>query len=158
MSGIDLRTLRDRFADLAVEVAESPESGSGELRLRVDADHAATLLERLYSEEGVALRRLVDLTAIDRGAGADPRFEVVYRLDSPAFSAAVRVHAVLASAAAPSLASVTSIWPAARWLEREVYDLFGIEFVGHPALRRLLLPSDFEGAPLRRDAVQGAFE
>jgi NADH-quinone oxidoreductase subunit C len=123
-----------------------------ELRIEVGAETAFALLTHVRNQSNLALRRLVDLTAIDREA--DPRrFEVVYRLHSPSLNERVRVHVGI-GVESPSLDSVVSLWPSANWLEREVFDLFGIEFLGHPDLRRILLDSDFEGAPLRKDYLR----
>jgi NADH-quinone oxidoreductase subunit C len=80
----------------------------------------------------------------------EPRFEIVYLLTGYAPPMRVRVKARVAREA-PSIASATALWPAANWLEREVYDLFGIRFEGHPGLARILLPDDWEGHPLRKD-------
>jgi len=90
--------------------------------------------------------RLGMVTAVDR----DEWFVVVYRLQSRALSAAVFMKAKVPRHD-PVVASVCEVWPAANWQEREVYDLFGIEFEGHPDMRRIFLPDTFEGHPLRRD-------
>ncbi len=152
MSGLDPYSLRSRHRDLGIEVAE--QSGP-EMRVTVSVTHAWTLLSRLRDEEEFAMKRLVDLTAIDRGDEAQ-RFEVVYRLHSIEREASIRVHVQIDREGAepgsvPTVDSVTSLWPVANWLEREVFDLFGIHFKGHPDLRRLLLDEGFEGSPLRKD-------
>ncbi|MFQ5739589.1 MAG: NADH-quinone oxidoreductase subunit C [Acidobacteriota bacterium] len=91
---------------------------------------------------------LVDLTALDY-LGDEKRFCLVYHLYAYPSGPLIRVKARLAAdEVAPS---VTSIWKVADWLEREVYDLFGIEFSGHPNLKRILLPDDWHGHPLRKD-------
>lgn len=157
MGIIDPEALRSQYMDLEIQV-ESAEDG--ELRIEVDSSHALKLLRRLREDETMGLVRLVDLTAIDRGA--EPRrFEVIYRLDTFDRGNPVRVHAGIDGSPAagegdqpscePILDSVVTIWPVAGWLEREVFDLFGIRFRGHPELRRLLLDEHFDGAPLRKD-------
>ena len=96
---------------------------------------------------------LVDLTAVDF-LGRDPRFEVVYHLRSMQSGSRLRVKAQLACVEEgpnPTIASVVSIWPAANWPEREVWDMFGIKFAGHPDLRRVLMYEEFVGHPLRKD-------
>ena len=91
---------------------------------------------------------LVDVTALDY-LGDEERFVLVYQLYSYQTSRLIRVKTRLPqNQTAPS---VTSIWRTANWLEREVYDMFGIEFSGHPELRRILLPDDWRGYPLRKD-------
>ena len=92
---------------------------------------------------------LTDLTAADRFP-AEPRFEVIYLLTGYAPPARLRIK-VLLGGEAPVITSATSLWPGADWLEREVYDLFGIRFEGHPNLTRILMPIDWEGHPLRKD-------
>src|SRR5437868_1423602 len=82
---------------------------------------------------------LADLTAIDGGEGASPRFTVVYHLYSTARFEYFRLAANCPDDAAPSVPSATGIWPAADWHEREAYDMFGITFSGHPNLRRILM-------------------
>ena len=80
----------------------------------------------------------------------EPRFELNYHLLSIPRRARVRLRTSV-SIQHPVIDSLVPLWPAANWLEREIFDLFGIRFEGHPDLRRILLPDDFEGAPLRRD-------
>jgi len=152
MSGLTTTALRERYADLGVEVRE-PATESGEVRIAVEAASARVLLERLRDDEECAVRRLVDLTVIDRGP-EEQQLEVVYRLHSSEFHTSLRVHAELEPGDdAATIDSVTSLFPVANWLEREAFDLFGIVFSGHPDLRRLLLEPEFDGNPLRRTAA-----
>jgi NADH-quinone oxidoreductase subunit C len=92
---------------------------------------------------------LVDLTATDFWP-REPRFEVVYHLVSIEHRSRVRLKVRLDGGDA-RIGTVSDIWPAANWLEREVWDLFGVAFEGHPDPRRLLMPEDWEGHPLRKD-------
>jgi NADH-quinone oxidoreductase subunit C len=93
--------------------------------------------------------RLSTVTAVDRYP-AEPRFEVVYHLHSVERNLRVRLKCRVPGAD-PAIESVTSVWRGANWYEREVFDLFGVRFAGHPDLRRIMLPDDWEGHPLRRD-------
>jgi NADH-quinone oxidoreductase subunit C len=93
--------------------------------------------------------RLSTVTAVDRYP-AEPRFEVVYHLHSIERNERVRLKARI-SGAEPVIESVTSVWRGANWYEREVFDLFGITFTSHPDLRRIMMPDDWEGHPLRKD-------
>jgi NADH-quinone oxidoreductase subunit C len=103
----------------------------------------------LRDQPELAFTFLAELTAIDFWP-REPRFELIYLLVSLSnrlrLRMKVRLHADDAR-----VATVSSIWPAANWLEREVWDLFGIVFEGHPDLRRLLMPEDWDGYPLRKD-------
>jgi NADH-quinone oxidoreductase subunit C len=92
---------------------------------------------------------LMDLTAVDYWK-RKPRFEVVYHFLSVANSLRVRLKVPVAEPE-PKVDSLSSLWPGANWYEREVYDMFGIQFTGHPDLRRILLYPEFEGHPLRKD-------
>jgi NADH-quinone oxidoreductase subunit C len=92
---------------------------------------------------------LLDLTCVDY-AGEDPRFEMVYHLFSLSRNRRLRIKTRLGEKD-PRISSLTALWKNADWLEREVYDLFGIQFEGHPDLRRLFMYDGFEGHPLRKD-------
>jgi NADH-quinone oxidoreductase subunit C len=92
---------------------------------------------------------LSDVTSVDRFP-VEPRFEVSYHLVSIPKRLKIRLRTKL-SGADPTVDSVVPVWPGAGWLEREIFDLMGIRFNGHPDLRRILLPADWEGHPLRRD-------
>jgi NADH-quinone oxidoreductase subunit C len=125
---------------------------------KFDRDEMTIYLERSTIREAASLLRsdpdcpfnyLSDITAVD-WYPSDPRFEVVYHLFSIAKKERVRLKVRL-SGDSPSIESVTSVWPGANYFEREVFDLFGIRFNGHPYLRRLLMPEDWEGSPLRKD-------
>jgi NADH-quinone oxidoreductase subunit C len=93
--------------------------------------------------------RLSAVTAVDWHP-ADPRFEVVYLLHSLERNARLRLKCWV-SEAEPEIDSVTEIWRGSNWYEREIFDLFGIRFRNHPDLRRILMPNDWEGHPLRKD-------
>lgn len=92
---------------------------------------------------------LSDITCVDRYP-SEPRFEVVYHLLSISRKDRVRLKVKL-NAADPNVESLISVWPGANPFEREVFDLFGIRFNGHPHLRRIMMPEDWEGHPLRKD-------
>jgi NADH-quinone oxidoreductase subunit C len=91
---------------------------------------------------------LTDLTAVDRARDPE-RFEIVYFLYSFAHNQRVRVKTRVSLDQEP--ASITTLFPAADWLEREVFDMFGIRFAGHPDLKRILLPEEWQGFPLRKN-------
>jgi NADH-quinone oxidoreductase subunit C len=80
----------------------------------------------------------------------EPRFQVTYHLLSHKLKERVRLHAMVGSMD-PSIDSITPVWPAANFYEREVWDLFGVRFNGHPGLRRIMMPQEWEGHPLRKD-------
>ena len=90
-----------------------------------------------------------DLTCVD-WFPSEPRFEVIYHLLSHQLKERVRLKVKLQGDDA-ALESITSVWPAANFFEREVFDLFGVRFLGHPNLRRIMMPEDWEGHPLRKD-------
>lgn len=136
--------LREGLPDLEFEVVEF----RGEVTLIVPAARAAEALRVLRDAPGWT-PVLTDLTAIDRFP-AEPRFEVVYLLTGYAPPVRLRVKARLPGEA-PVIAGTTGLWPGANWLEREVYDMFGIRFEGHPDLTRILMPDEWEGHPLRKD-------
>jgi NADH-quinone oxidoreductase subunit C len=103
----------------------------------------------LRDNPGCPFNYLCDLTAVD-WYPSEPRFEVVYHLLSIPTKERVRLKAKL-DGSSPAIESVTSVWPAANHYEREVFDLFGIRFTSHPNLKRIMMPDDWEGHPLRKD-------
>jgi NADH-quinone oxidoreductase subunit C len=118
----------------------------GELTLTISAEEiraAASVMQ------DVGYNFFEDMTAVDWWPSS-PRFQLSYHLLSHAFKEYIRLR-VLVDGASPSVASITSVWPSANYYEREVFDLFGIRFEGHPNLRRILMPDDWEGHPLRKD-------
>lgn len=136
----------------------------GETTLVVERESILAILAHLRDNPALRFDRLSDLTAIDyldspglAGVLNAVRFAVVYHLMSRGSMAQLRVRA-LVPADDPSITSATALFPAANWPEREVYDLFGITFEGHPDLKRILLPDDWDGHPLRKDYPIGAEE
>jgi NADH-quinone oxidoreductase subunit C len=121
----------------------------GDATALVDPERVDQVLLRLRDDPALAFEMLTDLTCVDH-LGEEPRFEMVYHLYSVSKNHRVRVKARV-SEASPELPSAIAIWPSADWMEREVWDLYGIRFRGHPDLRRILLYDGFEGHPLRKD-------
>jgi NADH-quinone oxidoreductase subunit C len=121
----------------------------GQLSLIVDRPRIVEICEALKTDETTPFNYLSDVTCVHFPDHTEAPFEVVYNLYS--ISENERVRLKLTTTPERGVDSVTSVWPAANWMEREVYDLFGIVFHNHPDLRRLLLPPDWEGHPLRKD-------
>jgi NADH-quinone oxidoreductase subunit C len=121
----------------------------GQAVVVVARDHLAAALRFLRDDAQTACDLLADLTAVDY-LGRTPRFEVVYQLKSVRQGHRLRVKVPVdeADAAVPT---ATPVWRSAAWAEREVWDMFGIRFPGHPDLRRILMYPEFEGHPLRKD-------
>ena len=115
----------------------------------VSRDHVPAVARALRDRPEFAFTLLAELTAVDYWP-KEPRYEVVYVVVSIANRLRLRVKVRL-PADDPHVATVCDVWPAANWLEREVWDLFGIAFDGHPDPRRLLMPEDWQGYPLRKD-------
>jgi NADH-quinone oxidoreductase subunit C len=90
-----------------------------------------------------------DMTAVD-WFPSSPRFQLSYHILSHTYKEYIRLRVML-EGDSPSVASITPVWPSANFYEREVFDLFGIRFEGHPNLRRILMPDDWQGHPLRKD-------
>ncbi|HIC89011.1 MAG TPA: NADH dehydrogenase (quinone) subunit D [Anaerolineae bacterium] len=144
--------LRDRFPDAVQEATEY----RGDVVITVRADKLLPVARFLHDESDLAYDLLVDMTAVDRSElGRSPRFMTVYQLHSTRHNQRVRLHVPCPGGNTPHVPSVTGIWPAANWHEREAYDLMGVRFEGHPDLRRILLPDDWEGHPLRKDYPLG---
>jgi NADH-quinone oxidoreductase subunit C len=112
----------------------------------VSPDAAVGLLEYLRDQEEFDF--LVDLTAVDYPK-SEERFEIVYTVYSFSRNERLRVKTRVSDGEKPLTS--TSVYPGANWLEREVFDMFGIDFAGHPDMRRILLPDDWRGHPLRKD-------
>jgi NADH-quinone oxidoreductase subunit C len=121
----------------------------GETTVVVPANRLVGVCEFLADEPSLRFRFLEDLTTVDRFP-LEPRFELNYQLLSIEKTLTLRLRVKLAGAE-PSVQTVTGVWPTANWHERETFDLFGIRFQGHPDLRRILMPEDWEGHPLRKD-------
>jgi NADH-quinone oxidoreductase subunit C len=128
---------------------ESVKFDRDEMTIYVERSSLREACVQLRDDQGCPFNWLCDVTCVD-WYPQEPRFEVVYHLLSIPRRERVRLKVRLESAS-PALDSVTSVWPAANYFEREVYDLFGVRFTGHPYLRRLLMPEDWEGHPLRKD-------
>jgi len=116
---------------------------------RVDRAVVKDALAALRDHSDTRFDMLTDLTAADY-VGRVPRFEVVYQLYSLERNHRLRVKAAVPEED-PVVPSVSSVWNAALWAEREAWDMFGIRFAGHPDLRRILMYPEFEGHPLRKD-------
>ena len=148
-----VEALREAFPDAVVR--DLVQSGDQQV-VYIDPARNTEVLAWLRADPAERFNLLVDVTAVDYGDGRP--LEVVYQLWSIPHRKALRVKCELPLSRL-SITSVTGLWQAANWLEREVYDLFGIEFTGHPDLRRILMPENYaEGHPLRKDfPLRGRF-
>jgi NADH-quinone oxidoreductase subunit C len=137
--------LKQKFGEAIGEAQEF----IGQLSVRVAREQIAEVCEFLRDDKETQFDYLSDVTCVHYPEQVEAPFEMVYNLFSISKNERVRLKVRTDDSA--GVESVTSVWPAANWLEREVFDLFGIPFAGHPDLRRLLLPIDWEGHPLRKD-------
>jgi NADH-quinone oxidoreductase subunit C len=138
-----VKKLKGQFGDAIGNATEF----IGQLSINVASEQIVAICNFLKSDSETPFNYLSDLTCVHYPDKKDAPLEVVYNLYSISGNERVRLKVDIAD----SVESVTSVWPAANWLEREVFDLFGVQFRNHPDLRRLLLPPDWEGYPLRKD-------
>jgi NADH-quinone oxidoreductase subunit C len=137
--------LKEWNASAVAEVLEF----RGEITVVVPKEQIFAVAQYLATEPALRFSLLSDITTVDNFP-LEPRFEVLYHLVSIDRRDRIRLKVRLAGKD-PSIASVTPVWPTANWHERESFDLFGIQFPGHPDLKRILMPDDWEGFPLRKD-------
>lgn len=128
----------------------------GETTLIVAPESVVEIARFLRDTRGLVFNFLSDISAVDYypEATRPGRFGVSYHLYSHLYSRRIRIKVFLQEDD-PVLETVTGLWPAANWLEREIFDMMGITFEGHPDLRRVLMPQDWEGHPMRRDYPLG---
>jgi NADH-quinone oxidoreductase subunit C len=138
-----VQELQEKFATAVLEVKEF----RGETTVTIRKESVVEVCRHLRDSLGYNL--LTDLTAVDY-LGREPRFMVVYNLYSIPAKERLRIKAPV-SEGDGTIASLTVLWNSANWLEREVWDLMGIEFAGHPDPRRILMTDDWVGHPLRKD-------
>jgi NADH-quinone oxidoreductase subunit C len=152
----DLTVLRDHLTQLLGDKLVSVEQKLGELTVVVSATEALAAFTTLRDAQPLRFEQLIDLCGMDYseygdGAWEGKRFATVYHLLSVANNQRLRVRVFAEEDDFPVLASVTDIWSAANWFEREAFDLYGIVFTGHNDLRRILTDYGFVGNPFRKD-------
>ncbi len=138
-----IKSLKEKFGEAIGEATEF----LGQLSVHVSRERIAEVSMALRDDPETPFDYLSDLTCVHYPDNKETPFEVVYNLYSISKNERIR----LKVATAADVESVTGVWPSADWLEREVYDLFGVTFHNHPDLRRILLPLDWDGHPLRKD-------
>jgi NADH-quinone oxidoreductase subunit C len=143
-SGPQLEELLQRFPG----AISDPQIFRGQPSIVVAKESLLALCEFLKSSEGGAYTLLTDETAVDYPK-REKRFEVIYHLYS--FQRNDRLRLKVLVGEDERIPSVAAIWPTAKWLEREVFDMFGVRYEGHPNLKRILLPDEWSGHPLRKD-------
>jgi NADH-quinone oxidoreductase subunit C len=150
-----LREFVDKLKSKNTDWVSDMIEGHGEVTAVVPRDSIVDVCAYLRDQHEFDL--LADVCGADRGPEEDPRFEVNYHLFSTKHHNRLRLK-VLLSEDDPHVATVTTLWRTADWHERETFDMFGIVFDGHPDLRRILLPSDFDGHALRKDYPLRGYE
>jgi NADH-quinone oxidoreductase subunit C len=140
-----VKKLKAQFNGVVTEASEFV----GQVSVRIRPDSIVAVCEFLRDDAESRFNYLSDLTCVHYPMRADAPLEIVYNLYSISRNERVRLKVSLAEGA--PVDSVTGVWPTANWMEREVFDLFGVSFSNHPDLRRILLPPDWEGHPLRKD-------
>jgi NADH-quinone oxidoreductase subunit C len=138
-----VKKLKEKLGEAVMEAVEF----LGQLSIRIQPARIVAACDSLKSDPETQFDYLSDVTCVHYPDNKEAPFEVVYNLYSIPRNERVRLKAAVNG----GIDSVTSVWPAANWPEREVYDLFGVIFYNHPDLRRILLPPDWEGHPLRKD-------
>lgn len=142
----EIGPVRDKFSATVEEIVEAV----GEVTLVARREGLVELMTYLRDEPGLRFNYLSDIGGVDLGEFASPRFAVAYQLYSLELNHRLRVKVYVEEDDAV-LPTMWEVWKASNWLEREIYDMFGIRFENHPDLRRILMPADYEGHPLRKD-------
>lgn len=138
--------LKERYPTEVKEITEC----LGQVSVVVKRDRIKEMMRHLHDAPELSFDHLADLCGVDYLGKKEPRFQVVYHLLSLRHRHLIRIKAEVPEEDC-ALDSVVAVWAGANWHERECYDLFGVVFKGHPDLRRILLPEDWEGYPLRKD-------
>jgi NADH-quinone oxidoreductase subunit C len=138
--------IKQEFPDQVIEVAEFRDQVS----VIIKRDRIFNVCKYLHDDALLSFDHLKDLCGVDYLNKKEVRFEVVYTLYSIRHHHMIRLRAEVPEKD-PTIQSVTPIWAGANWHERECFDMFGITFKGHPDMRRILMPEDWEGHPLRKD-------
>ncbi len=142
---VSLSLLRENFPDGVLETM----TPQGDATAVIRPDYLTRIVDFLKNDPRLRFDVLVDITAVDYPE-RQPRFDVVYHLLSLPFRRRLRLR-IRVEDGGHAVDSLTPWWGSANWLEREVWDMFGIRFAGHPDLRRILMYEEFEGHPLRKD-------
>jgi NADH-quinone oxidoreductase subunit C len=145
--------LQETHADAVLEVIQA----FGELTIVVPRERIVELCTYLRMTPEFGFNLLADICGVDRGPEEDPRFEVNYHLFSTTKFHRLRLKVVVGEEDL-RVPTVTGIWRTANWHERETFDMFGVHFEGHPDLRRILLPDDWQGHALRKDFPLRGYE
>lgn len=124
------------------------------LGIQLKSDLLKEVCSMLHSNPSTYFDQIICITGLDNGPEAKT-MEVIYTLNSIPFNQAIQLKVILVRNN-PEIESLSSIWKSADWLEREVFDMYGIKFKNHPDLRRILMPADWEGFPLRKDYQEQA--
>src|SRR2546423_7776127 len=148
-----IETLRQEHAEWASDVVQA----FGEITLVVPREQIVAVCQYMKTTPGFEFNLLADLCGADRGPEEEPRFEVNYHLFSTTKFHRLRLKVLLNEDDA-HVPSVAGVWRTANWHERETFDLFGVIFDGHPDLRRILLPDDWQGHALRKDFPLRGYE
>lgn len=138
--------IKDRFPDTVIE----SKCFRDETTIVVKKESIVDVCKFLKNDKSLRFNYLSDLCGVDKLA-VNNTFEIVYHLYSLIRNNRIRLKAQIPNSERPSIATVFPVWPTANWHEREVYDMFGVVFEGHPDMRRILTPEGFEGHPLRKD-------
>ncbi len=136
--------LREKFATSIIDVVEF----RGEITVTVAKEAIIEILS--FLKQSLQFNQLTDLTAVDYLGKKEDRYMVVYQLRSISLKDRLRIKTAVSETAC-SIPTASQVWATANWLEREVFDLFGITFDNHPDLRRILMTDDWAGHPLRKD-------
>ena len=148
-ANLDQNSIVERLRAADEKVIAVASEFRGELTLVLPPEQLLRAAQLLQAEPGLQFDFLSDISAVDRFP-IEPRFEMNYHLLSIPLRQIVRLRVWLPGKE-PVVSTVIPVWPTANWHEREIFDLFGIRFEGHPVLHRILMPDDWEGYPLRKD-------
>jgi NADH-quinone oxidoreductase subunit C len=142
----DASMIRTKFGQTIEEVIEA----ASEVTVVARPEGLIELMTYLRDDPGLRFNYLSDISGLDLGEFAAPRFALSYHLYSLDHNHRLRVKVFL-DEEDPRVPTMWKIWKSANWLEREIFDMFGVTFDDHPDLRRILMPADYEGYPLRKD-------